>query len=37
MEFEELAEFRKQLLKIKKEKGIKGIKEFSSRMKKERR
>ena len=37
MEFEELAEFRKQLLRIKKEKGIKGIKEFSSRMKKERR
>ena len=37
MEFEELAEFRKQLLKIKKDKGMKGIKEFSSRMKKERR
>ena len=37
MEFEELAEFRKQLLKIKKDKGMKGVKEFSSRMKKERR
>ena len=37
MEFEELAEFRKQLLKIKKDKGIKGVKEFSSNMKKERR
>jgi hypothetical protein len=37
MEFEDLAEFRKQLLKIKKEKGVKGIKEFSKNMKKERR
>ncbi len=37
MEFEELAEFRKQLLKIKKEKGVKGIKEFSRNMKKEKR
>ena len=37
MEFEALAEFRKQLLRIKKEKGIKGIKEFSGKMKKERR
>ena len=37
MEFEELAEFRKQLLKIKKNQGIKGIKEFSRNQKKERR
>jgi hypothetical protein len=37
MEFEELAEFRKQLLKIKKDKGMKGVKEFSRNMKKERR
>jgi hypothetical protein len=37
MEFEELAEFRKQLLKIKKEKGINGIKEFSRNMKKEKK
>jgi hypothetical protein len=37
MEFEELAEFRKQLLKIKKDQGIKGIKEFSRNQKKERR
>ncbi len=37
MEFEELAEFRKQLLRIKKEKGVKGIKEFSRNMKKEKR
>jgi hypothetical protein len=37
MEYEELAEFRKQLLKIKKDKGIKGIKEFSRNQKKERR
>jgi hypothetical protein len=37
MEFEDLAEFRKQLLKIKKDKGIKGVKEFSRNMKKERR
>jgi hypothetical protein len=37
MEFEELAEFRKQLLKIKKDKGMKGIKDFSRNMKKERR
>jgi hypothetical protein len=37
MEFEELAEFRKQLLVIMKEKGIKGIKEYSRQKKKERR
>jgi hypothetical protein len=37
LEFEDLAEFRKQLLEIKKTQGIKGIKEFSKRMKKERR
>ena len=37
MEFEELAEFRKQLLKIKKDKGMKGVKDFSRNMKKERR
>jgi hypothetical protein len=37
MEFEELAEFRKRLLKIKKDKGMKGVKEFSRDMKKERR
>ena len=37
MEFEDLAEFRKQLLKIKKEKGMKGIKEFSRNLKNERR
>jgi hypothetical protein len=37
MEFEELAEFRKQLLKIKAEKGMKGVKDFSRNLKKERR
>jgi hypothetical protein len=37
MEFEQLALFRKQLLKIKKEQGPKGIKDFSRNMKKERR
>jgi hypothetical protein len=37
MEFEALAEFRKQLLEIKKDQGVKGIKDFSKRMKKERR
>jgi hypothetical protein len=37
LEFEELAEFRKQLLDIKKKQGMKGIKEFSRRMKKDRR
>jgi hypothetical protein len=37
MEFEELALFRRQLLKIKKEQGPKGIKDFSRNMKKERR
>jgi hypothetical protein len=37
MEYEELAEFRKQLLKIKAEKGMKGVKEFSKHLKKERR
>ena len=37
MEFEELAEFRKRLLKLKKDKGMKGVKEFSRDMKKERR
>ena len=37
MEFEELAEFRKQLLEIKRKKGIKGVKDFSRQMKKERR
>ena len=37
LEFEDLAAFRKQLLKIKKTQGMKGIKEFSKRMKKERR
>jgi hypothetical protein len=37
MEFEALAEFRKQLLKIKKDQGVKGIKDFSKRMKKDRR
>ncbi len=37
MEFEELAVFRQQLLKIKEEKGIKGVKDFSRQLKKERR
>jgi hypothetical protein len=37
MEFEDLAEFRKQLLRIKKDQGTRGIKEFSRQMKKERR
>jgi hypothetical protein len=37
LEFEDLAEFRKQLLMIMKEKGIKGIKDFSRQQKKERR
>jgi hypothetical protein len=37
MEFEDLAEFRKQLLKIKDEHGMKGVKDFSRQMKKERR
>jgi hypothetical protein len=37
LEFEELAIFRRQLLKIKKEQGNKGIKDFSRNMKKERR
>jgi hypothetical protein len=37
LEFEDLAEFRKQLLKIMKEKGIKGVREFSRQQKKERR
>jgi hypothetical protein len=37
MEYETLAEFRKQLLKIKENKGMKGIKEFSRQLKKERR
>jgi hypothetical protein len=37
LEFEDLAEFRKQLLKIMDEKGIKGVKEFSRQQKKERR
>ncbi len=37
MEFEELAEFRKQLLRIMKERGIKGVKESSRHQKKERR
>jgi hypothetical protein len=37
MEYEELAEFRKQLLKIKANKGMMGIKEFSRQLKKERR
>jgi hypothetical protein len=34
MEFEELAVFRQQLLKIKEEKGIKGVKDFSRQLKK---
>ena len=34
LEFEDLAEFRKQLLKIVEEKGIKGVKEFSRQVKK---
>ena len=37
MEFEDLAVFRKQLLKIMKDKGIKGIKEFSRQQKQERK
>jgi len=37
MEYEELAEFRKRLLKIKKEKGIKGVKEFARQLRKDRR
>ena len=37
MEFEDLAEFRKQLLKIKEKQGIKGVKDFSRQMKKDRR
>jgi hypothetical protein len=37
MEFEDLAEFRKQLLEIKKNKGMKGVKDFSRQMKKDRR
>ncbi len=37
MEFEDLAVFRKQLLKIVKDKGMSGIKEFSRNMKRERR
>jgi hypothetical protein len=37
MEFEELAEFRKQLLEIKEKEGIKGIKDYSRKLKKERR
>jgi hypothetical protein len=37
MEFEELAQFRKELLKILKEKGMKGVKDFSRQLEKERR
>jgi hypothetical protein len=37
MEFEELAEFRKKLLEIMKKEGIKGIKDYSRKLKKERR
>jgi hypothetical protein len=37
MEFEDLAVFRQQLLKIKETKGIKGVKDFSRELKKERR
>ncbi len=37
MEFEDLAEFRKQLLEIKKNKGMKGIKDFSRQIKKDRK
>ncbi len=37
MEFEDLAVFRQQLLKIKGEKGMKGIQNFSRELKKERR
>jgi hypothetical protein len=37
MEFEELAEFRKRLLRIREEKGMKGMKEFSRQQKQERR
>jgi hypothetical protein len=37
LEMEDLAEFRKQLLKIVENKGIKGVKEFSRQLKKERR
>ena len=37
MEFEDLAEFRKQLMKIKEKQGIKGVKDFSRQMKKDRR
>ena len=37
LEFEDFAELRKQLLKIMKEKGIKGVREFSRQQKKERR
>jgi hypothetical protein len=37
LEFEDLAEFRKKLLKIADEKGLKGVKEFSRQQKKERR
>jgi hypothetical protein len=37
MEFEDLAVFRKQLLNIKKNKGMKGVKDFSRQMKKDRR
>ena len=35
MEYEELTEFRKRLLKILKEKGIKGVREFARQMKKD--
>ncbi len=37
MEFEELAEFRKKLLEIMKKEGIKAIKDYSRKLKKERR
>ena len=37
MEFEDLAEFRKQLMKIKEKQGIKGVKDFSRQIKKDRR
>ena len=37
LQYEELAEFRKQLLKIKMNQGMKGIKDFSRKLKKERR
>jgi hypothetical protein len=35
MEFEDLDEFRKQLLKLKTEQGMKGASDFSRQMKKE--